>query len=247
LGQSGPLRTGYVIVTPQFGDFNDFSVFQTVGFGSSGPIGQATISQPPLATRGAFIIPAESLPGRQLGIALVNPTNSDSIVTLTARRSDGSFVASANVTLGARQQRAEFLSGFFSNRSELDSGFRGAVSVVSSTAIGVLGLRFRGDAFSLLPFVDLSPLPSGVPTRPGGGGGPAAVLLPQFASGAGWATQITIANTSISALVVRVDVFDAEGEPLAVTLNGQTRSGIPSLTVPPQGIVVLSSADDGPF
>src|SRR5262249_4292900 len=62
-----------------------------------------------------------------------------------------------------------------------------------------------------------------VPTT-GAIGGANAILLPQFAIGGGWATQIALVNTSGTLATGRIDIFDSNGQPLAVSLNGSTKS-----------------------
>jgi hypothetical protein len=63
------------------------------------------------------------------------------------------------------------------------------------------------------------------------------LLLPQLVFGGGWATQVTIANTSPVAQTVRVDFFSSTGEPLPLPAG----SSLPSVEVPPGGVVVVST------
>jgi hypothetical protein len=62
-----------------------------------------------------------------------------------------------------------------------------------------------------------------------------AFLLPQVATGAGWESQVTVANTSVNAQVIRVDFFNANGGPLVIPI-GSTISGV---TIPPGGVVTF--------
>ena len=68
-----------------------------------------------------------------------------------------------------------------------------------------------------------------------GVGGTGAMLLPQVASGGGWVTQITIANTSQFPQSVRVDLFNAAGGMLSVSIG----STIPSIVIAPGGVATL--------
>ena len=107
----------------------------------------------------------------------------------------------------------------------------------------MIGLRFRGDNFSTIPTTNLStpvPLSEVAP----GVGGASAVILPHFAAGGGWASEIVLANTSATSLVVRVDIFGRNGSPLTVTLNDQTQSSFQNLTIPAGGVVVLAPRDN---
>jgi hypothetical protein len=74
------------------------------------------------------------------------------------------------------------------------------------------------------------------PQLTAGVGGPGALLLPQVATGGGWVTQITIANTSAVTQTVRLDLFDSSGTPLAVP-SGSTVSGI---VIAPGGVATLT-------
>jgi len=77
----------------------------------------------------------------------------------------------------------------------------------------------------------------------GNGGGPGAVLLPQFVVGGGWATEIVMMNTGTVNLTVRVDLFNGNGSPLSATLNGQTASSFTNLSIPAGGVLTLAPRD----
>jgi hypothetical protein len=61
------------------------------------------------------------------------------------------------------------------------------------------------------------------------------MLLPQFAVGDGWISQVTIANTSPFAQAVRVDFFDANGGPFPLTFG----STLDNVVIPAGGVVVF--------
>ena len=113
----------------------------------------------------------------------------------------------------------------------------------ASGPVSVVGLRFRGRNFSTLPITNLSgnagPLPSIAP----GVGGEGAILLPQFAAGGGWATELVLANTTASAMTVRVDLFKSDGTPLSAALNGKTASSFTNLNIPAGGVLILAPRD----
>jgi len=64
-----------------------------------------------------------------------------------------------------------------------------------------------------------------------------ALLLPQIATGGGWVTQITIANTSTVPQTVRIDFFNSVGQPLVLPIG----SSLPSVLVPAGGVVTFST------
>ena len=70
-----------------------------------------------------------------------------------------------------------------------------------------------------------------------GVGGPGSQLLPQIATGAGWVTQITIANTSGVTQTVRVDFFDPFGAPLTLA----TGSTVGNIVVAPTGVATVAA------
>jgi hypothetical protein len=76
----------------------------------------------------------------------------------------------------------------------------------------------------------------GVPQLSVGVGGAGALLLPQVATGGGWVTQITIANTSSVAQTVRVDFFNADGAQLTTPFG----STVPSIVIAPGGVATLT-------
>jgi hypothetical protein len=65
-----------------------------------------------------------------------------------------------------------------------------------------------------------------------------ALLLPQIATGGGWVSQISIANTSNSTQVVRVDIFNSSGGRLVVPFS----SNLSNVVIPPGGVVTFSTA-----
>jgi hypothetical protein len=76
-------------------------------------------------------------------------------------------------------------------------------------------------------------------------GGPGAILIPEFAAGGGWATELVLANTGTSSLTVRVDLFKENGTPLTAKLNGQNASTFNNITIPAGGVLVLAPRDTG--
>ena len=79
-----------------------------------------------------------------------------------------------------------------------------------------------------------------MPTIGPGVGGAGAILLPQFAVGGGWATEIGIVNTGSTALTVRLDLFKPDGTALTATLNGTAASSFTGLTIPAAGVLTIA-------
>lgn len=84
-------------------------------------------------------------------VSVLNPTASDVTVTITVRDDQGALIGTSTLPLGAKKREAFVLKG----RAELAAmqGKRGSAEfTVSSGAVSVLGLRFKGLSFtSILP------------------------------------------------------------------------------------------------
>jgi len=190
---------------------------------------------------------------RRVGVAFANPSATVSAVTLSLRDESGFVLGSpAIVSAPGRQQVSRFLNELFGS-DIVGSGFRGSLRMQSATAFAAIGLRFSGPIFSTLPVAIIAPVP-GVPsatliagTRPnapqaGIVGGSNALILPQFVISGGWATEIALVNNSSSTIAGRLDLFDTAGNPMAVTMNGETRSTF-TYSIPVGGTFVLAPRD----
>jgi hypothetical protein len=94
-----------------------------------------------------------------------------------------------------------------------------------------------------VPATSLTNITTALPTIATGVGGVGAVLLPQFASGGGWATEVVIANTAATSVTVRLDLFKPDGTALTATLNGDSASSFTNLTIPAGGVLTLAPRD----
>jgi hypothetical protein len=235
-----PIQVGWAVITPTSVTTSGLVVFETFGFTRAlNDTSQAGILPSGLTTNSLVFVSSSGRLSRNVGVALVNPNNTPVTVTLTLRRDDGTaFATSINVNVPAMQQVSKFVTELFLG---LPADFIGTLTLTSTGPVGVVGLRFRGANFSTIPITNVSP-GGPVPLISPGIGGPTAgaVLLPQFAAGGGWATEIVMGNTGTSALTVRVDLFKSDGTPLTATLNNQTSSTFTNLSIPAGGVLVLS-------
>jgi hypothetical protein len=71
-------------------------------------------------------------------------------------------------------------------------------------------------------------------------GGRLAQLLPQVATGGGWATVISIANNTTDGQFVRVDFFNADGTPMVLPFG----SSVTRLFVPAGGVAAVSTLSE---
>lgn len=108
---------------------------------------------------------------------------------------------------------------------------------VSTTATGLTGVA--GVVTVTTPVTTIAGVAPTLtfPVLTVGIGGPGALLLPQVASGAGWVSQIIIANTSGIAQGVRVDFFTPFGAPFNLPFG----SSVPNLVIAAGGVATITT------
>lgn len=229
--EQGGLRTGYLVITPAA---NSPLPTPTVTYGivSGGAVqSQAGLTPAPLVTEGFLFADVFPAIGRNLGIAVANSGAASDAVILTLLDSNGKAVGSAvTLTLAPHQQMARFVSDLFP-ADVIGTQFTGSIHLQGAAPFAALGLRFSGTQFSTLPVVVVS-----------AASGAGAVVVPQFAVGAGWATQVALVNVSGTTISGQIDVRDPSGNPLAVTLDGQTQSSF-AYSIAPGASFVLAPRD----
>ena len=241
--EQGTVHSGYAVITP---DASSAAPDPTVTFGtvSGGTVqSQGGILPMPMMTDASLFVDVVRGIGRDLGVALANPSSATSNVILTLRDQMGNLAGSPiTLTLQPQQQSAKFVSEIFPSVTGV--GFRGTLEIQSSVPFGVLGLRFSGTEFSTLPVTGTT-VNTGVPVRSmsnGAAGGNTAIILPQFAMAGGWATQIALVNNSGAVAQGRIDIFDTSGNPMQVNLNGVTQSTF-SYAITAGGVFMLAPRD----
>jgi hypothetical protein len=251
--EQGVTKSGYVIVTPNGSSLAPLAVAVLGVVRNAAVLAQALVFPAVMTTdavQSVEVLPAVS---RNVGVAIANPEGRINLVTLTLRDETGLTLGTPlTITLQPRQQLTRFISELFDS-TIIGTGFRGTVRIQSSIPFALLGLRFSGSAFSTSPSGGNS-AGTGVPSMTltagamantplaGTVGGIAATIFPQFAMFGGWATQISVINVSDTTISGRIDLFDASGSPMAVTLNGRTQSTF-SYSIPPAGTIVIGPRD----
>jgi len=200
---TGSVQTGFVAITPVVGFGQGLIVFGRFANRNGDQVVQSTGWAGSVLTSSALVVSSDGSSSQNSGIAIVNPSNSAAGITLTLRNNQGSIVASRTITLGALRQISQFVTEIFNLGP--NANVAGLLTISSTVPIAILGFQFNGAFFSVLP--------TNVPI------GETALLLPQFASGAGWSTDIVIANTTPAAQTVRVDVYNPVGGILATSPN----------------------------
>jgi hypothetical protein len=324
---TGPLQTGFAIVTPVSGTGEGFSVSETASQVVDGVLFQASLTADPLVTLTNVVVSADPTTGVNTGIAIANPNRTPATVTLDFRNPQGVTVASRTLVIGAVQQVARFVTDLFSGDPAFAQPVTGLLFISSDVPIGIVAVAINGSSFTvlpvsaqlttnnvttaatatttvpatvtttattasngvtitsitppsipvtptfngvttpptILPFPTITPITgtaaplvtsTGVPatttvTTPTSAttvtgfvfpqvapnvGGPGGLLLPAVATGGGWTTKITIANSSTLTQTVRVDFFNPAGGPMSLPFG----STVSNIAVPPGGVVTLT-------
>jgi beta-propeller repeat-containing protein len=241
--ETGAVRSGYVIITPDAASSTPLTTL-TFGMVSGGLVqSQAAILPTSLTTDCALQVDVVQAIGRNLGVAIANAGGSEAVITLTLRNEDGAATGSpASISIPAGQQLARFVTELFPS-STLGSAFRGSMSAQSSVPVSLIGVRFSGIEFSTLPILPNNPATVPLRTLSGGTiGGANAVMFSQFAISGGWATALGLVNATSSTITGRIDIFDTSGNPMAVRLNGTTQSTF-NYSIPAKGTFTLAPRD----
>src|SRR5262249_40211912 len=173
-----------------------------------------------LTDRGIVNIP----PADEMGLAIVNPN--DRAVTVTVRFIPNPLVVfpappTRQIEIAPRHQIVRFISDIFDR--EFSTPPLLPVAIRSDAPVSVATVKFRGRHFSRAPVVNRSTQPFTVPER-NGVGGPGAIVLPIFAQFDGFYSRLVLIDPSESAVSGRVDIFNSNGDPLPMDLNGQIAS-----------------------
>jgi hypothetical protein len=240
--QDGSLRVGYAIVTHNEpgATTDDLAVFETFGQQQGSDTMQAGVLPAQMTTEAVLFVNASQNLERNLGVAIVNLNSAPVNVAVTLRETDGSAISTRTVSIPGRGQTAQFVNQLFADRNEIQE-FSGSLLISSPAPIAVVGLRFRGANFSTIPVVNVSPA-APVPQVAPGVGGPGAFLLPQFAAGGGWASEIIVLNYGSVVHQVRIDLFNQDGTPMTTNVNGETGSTF-VFDVSPGGTLIVSPRD----
>jgi len=237
-GQVGPLRTGFAVVTPITGGKLALSVTETFTERLAGNLLQSTVQPSPLTTLTSMVVNSDPTSAQNTGIAILDPFDVPANVTLSLVDPQGVIIGARTVIIERRQQRSRFLTELFAGVPELTKSFTGQLFISSDVPVAVLALAFSGPFFTAVPATQLSGNISFTADNLDG-----ALLLPQVASGGGWVSTITIANTSILPQSVRIDFFDSNNGSVGLPIS----FSVPNTIVQPGGVVTFSTARSTSF
>jgi hypothetical protein len=152
-------------------------------------VGETGVPASPLLTNGRIY--AEVGGSVNTGLAIANPNNQPAMISYYFTDATGTDSHNGTLTIAANGQKAEFLNDPSLNGV---SNFQGTFTLSSNLPVAVIALRnFQNERsenlLSTLPVSDLSaPVAS------------TTSVLPQFADGGGWTTQVILVNSTNSTM-----------------------------------------------
>ena len=137
------------------------------------------------------------------GVAYANPSDTETLVTFTAKDADGETLASVDKNLSPNGHAAQNMAPLFGL-----SSFTGSLEVTSTAPIVSLSLNFEAaPVFSSLPPGELDAAAQGSTTY----------YFPHLAVGASWQTTITYINHSPQEVSCQTEFLSDHGSPLMVS------------------------------
>ena len=197
-GQTSDVRVGYGVVAADTPVRNPDGI-AVITFQRNGVVVTDT-SVPASAPVTAGMLYAENNGPVKTGVAIANPANQDARVSFFMTDADGNMLGQGVLVVPARSQIARFLDQAPFNTGGLT---RGVFNFESSIPVFVIALRGllneRSDfILSTLPVVDLS-------------ASRGTSLVPYFADGGGWTTQIVLLNPTNQPMHGAIQFFGQGG------------------------------------
>jgi sugar lactone lactonase YvrE len=206
------------------GNVNGYEVFRL-------PTSQGfleAIAAPETRASSLYMLPFDTTGGHEYGIALVNPSGVDAVVSLSATDA----VTGALLSLGSFAAPSLGHSSFvLTAKYPMLANARGILrfSTLFGGQINVIGLRLRSTQ-------SITSVPLFIPASANPLAGFAnAGILPQVAAGGGWSTTFAFVNTGSSTAKAHLDFYDDQGAPLPLTTDKPLQ--------PAAGTATTSSAD----
>jgi len=169
------------------------------------------------------------------GLAIANPNDQPATIDFYYTDAAGADTGAGRITLGPKSQFANFIDQAPLKRFSA-STFEGTFSYASNVPVSAMAIRGvfneRGDfLMSTLPVIDLSSPPqTGV------------VVVPHFADGGGWTTQILLVNPGNAAANGKVEFRDPNGALTSVPLANQATG---DYLIPPRSSRKLATTGAG--
>jgi hypothetical protein len=248
-GSAGPARAGYARAEVAAG--TDPYGVAAFSFRRDGIIvSEAAVPSTPPATAARIFVDyrnnIDAIPGHSesgtvdinTGIAVVNTGSATANVTYLLRDLDGSLLTTGHGTVAAGAHFACFidqLKNVAATNFTLPADFAAAIQfgtleITGNQPLSVLALRGttnQRDDFLITttPVANLT-----LPLRD------TPIYFPQFVDGGGYTTSLILMNTSGVPETGRLQILDANGNPLTVTQVGGTNNSSFTYLIPPGGV-----------
>jgi hypothetical protein len=231
-GTSSQITTGFASITPYAGG-SGLSGMAIVSYRRSNVLVSET-SVPASPAIRAGRIRAEVNERVSTGLAFANPNSDSATIDFFFTNADGDF-GNGEFTIPPNGHIAAFLSEApFNSSSPLD----GTLTFSSSVPVAVTALRGivneRGDfLMTTLPVVDLNAPVAPVAAAPS--------VIPQFADGGGWVTQVLLVNPSDATISGSIRFSSPSGDPVTMNVDGQQTLDF-NYSLPPHGAQTFTTS-----
>lgn len=197
----------------------------------SGSVGTAGVPMAQPSPR--FLVPIESdtSSGIRTGVALANPTEDAIAVTLRLRDANGNAFADSDrtISLGSRGQVAQFPDEIFENSGVDLSQFQGSLEIESEAPVAGMAVRLSPGQFATLPITSTNTART-------------SLYFAQFGDGSGISSTLMLLNPSSTENAIgTVRLFDNEGHPLSVDVNGVVEVGEFAFSLSPLSVSFFST------
>ena len=194
---SGPIVVGYGTIQPVAGKTTPSGI-AVFSYRSNGVlVSETAVPESPLRQSGRIY--AESGGPVRTGIAIANPNDQDAAISFYFTGKDGVNLNGGTTTLPAHEQSAVFLDQAPYHGTQTAQSF----TFISSVPVGAIALRayFNERGESLMTTLPVGPAASAQLSGPTG-----SIILPHFAAGGGWTTQVLLLNPTDQPLSGSVDL-----------------------------------------
>jgi hypothetical protein len=168
-------------------------------------------------------------------VAIANPNAQPVMIDFYFTDENGNDFGQGSTTIAANHQIAVFL-----NESPFNAvgSIRGTFTFTSSLLVSAIGLRcFTNERNEfLMTTLPVAPLASLFPSR---------LTIPHFADGGGWQTSVVLVNPADTTITGELRPYAQSGQPLTLTLNGQT-SDVFVYSVPPRSSATFQGSGAQP-
>ena len=157
-------RSGFAVVTLVSGNIAGLVGTETLRNRTSSGIEQAAMPPSPLITTASILVPVGAVGENTTAIAIANPSMGSGGVNLVLTDKFGTVVLNVVVQLGPRRQFSKYINDLFGTQPVAFSTPL-LLTVSSEIPVSIVALNFRGEEFTSIPLVSLSP-PTQVAVQP---------------------------------------------------------------------------------